>query len=73
LDQTGITINGGTPGHRWLNVRLPGGTDVLMMSAVTEADLEIQVAILARDIGIPSALLTVDRPVGWPLAAAFPF
>jgi|HubBroStandDraft_6_1064221.scaffolds.fasta_scaffold71499_5 hypothetical protein len=44
-----------------------------MMSAVTEADLEIQVAILARDIGIPPALLTVNRPADWPLTAAFPF
>lgn len=69
----GITISGGTPGHRWLAVHLPGGADVLKVSAATEAELETQVVILARSLGIPPALLTVDRPDGWPPSAGFPF
>lgn len=69
----GITISGGTAGHRWLDIHLPGGANVLKVSAVTEAELENQVVILARELGIPPALLTVDRPDGWPLSAAFPF
>jgi hypothetical protein len=28
---------------------------------------------LARELGIPRALLSVDRPDNWPLSAAFPF
>jgi Restriction endonuclease len=70
---SGITISGGTPNHRWLDVHLPGSAGVLKVSAATEAELESHLGRLVRDLGIPRARLTVDRPDGWPVTAAFPF
>jgi hypothetical protein len=49
----GVSISGGTPSHRWLDVHLPGGAGVLKVSAATEAELENQLVILARDFGVP--------------------
>lgn len=68
----GFTISGGTPRHRWIAVRLPGNLGVLNVSAASEAELEDHVARLARDLGVPRDILTVERPDGWPLAATFP-
>jgi hypothetical protein len=48
-------------------------TQLAAVPALTEEEFEDQVIILARNLGIPPALLTVDRPDGWPLTAAFPF
>jgi hypothetical protein len=66
----GITIGGGTPSHRWLDVHLPGRVGIFKALAATETQLENQLVILARDLGVPSALLSVDRPDGWPLTSA---
>jgi hypothetical protein len=69
----GWTFSGGTPRHRWLEVRLPRNPYILRVSAADEAELEGQLLGLASDFGVPRDRLTVDRPAGWPLAAAFPF
>jgi hypothetical protein len=66
----GITISGGTPAHRWIPVRIAGNPYVLNVLAATEAELEDAVVGLAADLGMPPALLIVDRPDGWPATAA---
>jgi Restriction endonuclease len=68
----GVTIDGGTPNHRWLPVHV-GGTPLVRVLAATEADLEFQLSLLTTQLGIPAELLEVERPNGWPYASAFPF
>lgn len=68
----GFSITGGTPRHRWTDVRLPGGR-ILKVSAATEAELEDNLLRMAQGFHIPRSLLTVDRPEDWPVPAGFPF
>ena len=68
----GFTIGGGTPRHRWIAVQLPGSLGVLNVSAASEAELEDHMIRLARDLGMPRDMLTVEHPDGWPLVATFP-
>jgi hypothetical protein len=69
----GVTFGGGTPNHRWLDVRVNGDPFVLKVLVATEAELARQLDALARGLRIPVESLEVERPDGWPYANAFPF
>jgi hypothetical protein len=68
----GFSITGGTPRHRWIDIRLPDGR-IIKVSATTEAELEDNLVRMAEGFQIPRSLLTVDRPEGWPVPVGFPF
>jgi hypothetical protein len=63
----GITISGGTPGHRWLTVALNGIPTDLKVSASTveeaERELDHVAAFVARQ-GVPREALSVSVPDG---------
>jgi hypothetical protein len=68
----GLSISGGTPRHRWIDLHFPGG-GILKALAATETELEAQVARYAEDLGIPRSSIVIDRPENWPLPVGFPF
>lgn len=69
----GFTVSGGTPAHRWIPVRAAGNPYVLKVLAAAEAELEGELLRLTQIFGVPRALLTADRPQGWPATSAFLF
>lgn len=69
----GITVSGGTPNHRWIDVHLGEGGYVMKVLAASEAELDRELGRLTSELGIPRSVMVVDRPEGWPFASAFPF
>lgn len=69
----GITISGGTPNHRWIEVHLGKGGYVMKVLAASEADLDTELQRLTIQLGIPRAAIVVERPEGSPFANGFPF
>lgn len=69
----GIIARGGTPNHRWINLRVAGTDFAIKVLAATEVELEEWIARVADSFGIPKELLMADRPEGWPFDSAFPF
>ena len=70
----GVTVGGGTPGHRWLTVAANGvPTDVkVLASTEEEAEQELDhVAELAAQRGIARGSLSIIKPDGWPVTALF--
>lgn len=68
----GVTMGGGTPNHRFITVRFMGGPPIKVLAA-TEEELASNLEMMSSQLGIPSGLLTVERPDGWPFSSAFPF
>lgn len=69
----GITMDGGTPGHRWLEVTLAGVPVALKILASSEAEAEAELARVAATCGLPAgAPLSYIKPPGWPVAGLFP-
>jgi hypothetical protein len=70
---TGVTIQGGTPNHRWIEVHFGEGGFVMKVLADSEAELDTQLEMLTSAYGVPRAMMIVKRPDGWPSASGFPF
>ena len=67
----GVTIGGGTPAHRWLEVTLAGQGTGLKVLAASEEEASQELATVARSLGLPGDLLDVDRPPDWPVMGLF--
>jgi hypothetical protein len=67
---SGVTVGGGTPAHRWLEVTIDGMPSGTKVVAASERDVESQLDMLA-DLGLRRASLDVIRPEGWPLPGLF--
>ncbi len=67
----GVTIAGGTPAHRWLEVTLSGQRTGLKVLAASEEEASKELAAVAGSLGLPGNLLDVDRPPGWPPTGLF--
>ena len=68
----GVVAGGGTPNHRWLDVRV-NGIPFPKVLAATEEELNKHLTMMAGVFGIPVEKFVVDRPEGWPFASIFPF
>lgn len=68
----GVTIDGGTPSHRFLPVTYNGVEVGLKILAATEDDIEKQLDSVLDFAQVPRDGLDVVRPDGWPFPAAFP-
>jgi len=70
----GVTMSGGTPAHRWLEVlarEVPIGLKILAASEdEAEAELDHLAASLAQS-GMSRSELSVRAPAGWPVAEIF--
>jgi hypothetical protein len=70
----GVTMSGGTPAHRWLEVlacEIPTGLNVL---AASEDEAKVQLDHLAASLaqsGISRSELSVRAPDGWPVVQMF--
>ncbi len=72
MASAGVTISGGTPAHRWLEVTGPTGDLLgLKVLAGTEDEAEQELKRVAETLGLPRALLGVERPPGWPVTGLF--
>lgn len=69
----GVSVGGGTPYHRWLPVTLSGNRVELKVLASNEFEAREQLRSVAESFNIPTELLDVERPEGWPLTPGFPF
>lgn len=70
----GITMGGGTPGHRWLTVAANDVPSDLKVVASTEEEAEWeldQAAPVFAVQGIPREALSVIKPDGWPVPHLF--
>lgn len=68
----GVVRGGGTPAHRWLQVRL-GGEPVVRLLAASDSELNGQLDRLAARSGLDRSGLTVHKPEGWPVVGTFEF
>jgi hypothetical protein len=69
----GIRIGGGTPNRRWIDVHLGWGGHVMKVLAASQGELDRELGRLTSELGIPRAVMVVDRLKGWPFAGGFPF
>jgi hypothetical protein len=70
----GVTIAGGTPRHRWLEVAVNGVATGLRVLAGTEEDADKQLDRLADSLassGIGRTSLSLIRPDNWPVEGIF--
>ncbi len=70
----GITVDGGTPGHRWLFVTIGGVQTKVRILAASEEDIVNQLDRVVHPLvpGIPREQLNVVRPDPWPIPTMFP-
>jgi hypothetical protein len=68
---SGVTIGGGTPAHRWLEVTAGGTALGLNVLVANEEDLDQQLGQIAGELGLPREALDADRPDGWPATGLF--
>jgi Restriction endonuclease len=71
---SGVTMAGGTPGHRWLEVTAAGVPSGIKVIAATEAEAEAQldrVATTFAQAGIPREALSYVKPEDWPVTTMF--
>lgn len=67
---SGISIGGGTPGHRWIQVLVAGQPFVKILAATWD-EFNSQLDGVVSHFGIPRELITADVPEGWPFAGPF--
>jgi hypothetical protein len=69
----GITVDGGTPGHRWLTVAVNGIPTELKVVASTEHEAEQNLDQVADSLQgrVARDALSVIRPDGWPVTSLF--
>ena len=66
-----MTIGGGTPAHRSLEVTLAGQGTGLKVLAASEEEASRELATGRGSLGLPGDLLDVDRPPDWPVMGLF--
>jgi hypothetical protein len=72
IASTGITIGGGTPAHRWLEVTGPASERLgLKVLVGTEEEVEQELTRVANTLGLPRARLGIERPHEWPVTGRF--
>jgi hypothetical protein len=70
----GVTIDGGTPAHRWLQVTAGGVPTGLRMLAANDAEIDDRLDTLSASpplSSIPRSELSVERPSEWPAPSLF--
>jgi len=68
----GVSIGGGTPAHRWLEVVGTEGQRLgLKVLADSDAEVQRQLDELALNLRLPRDVLDVDRPDDWPVRGLF--
>jgi hypothetical protein len=69
---SGVSIGGGTPAHRWLEVTDRAGVRLgVKVLADTEEEVQRQLARVAGPLGVTRESLDVDRPDDWPVSGLF--
>ncbi len=71
---SGVTMSGGTPGHRWLEITAAGVPTGMKFLAATEAEAEYELDRIAHPVvqaGTPRDVLGYIKPGGWPVASMF--
>ncbi len=69
---SGVSVDGGTPAHRWLQVTDRAGDHVgIKILADSEAAVDRALDRFANDLGVPREDLDVERPEGWPVTGLF--
>lgn len=63
---SGVTIGGGTPLHRWINVFAAANPIPFKILAATKDDLERELEHVARSLGCAVSDLRPEPPDGWP-------
>ena len=72
IASSGVTMGGGTPAHRWLEVTDRSGERVgLKILVDTEDSIARELDGLAESIGVPREALDVERPPEWPIQGLF--
>jgi Restriction endonuclease len=71
--EQGVVADGGTPNHRWIDVHVRGNTFIYKLLAATEAELQLRLAALSAQCGLPIEVWAIERPEGWPFPSCFPF
>ncbi len=69
-----VTISGGTPAHRWLEVTANGVDTGFKVVAATESEAETKldrIAHLFAQAGVTRQMLSVVKPEGWPVSQLF--
>lgn len=70
----GITMQGGTPAHEWLEVAYAGEPIGLKICAATEGEADVEMDSVRRFVsghGLPVDQLAYLRPQGWPAQGLF--
>jgi hypothetical protein len=68
----GFVAEGGTPGARWIPLRI-GDTELPRVLAASTDELEEKIRSVARACGVDSGLVTAEPPEGWPFEPGFTF
>lgn len=68
---SGVTVGGGTPAHRWLDVTLHGAPSGLRVLASSEDDVDRELDSVAEILKVTRHVLDVRRPDDWPVAELF--
>jgi hypothetical protein len=68
----GLTVGGGTPNSRWLELTVSGEPSGLKILADTEADADQTLGRIAASHGVQKEQLGYIRPPGWPGTRVFP-
>ena len=66
----GVVFGGGTPSHRWLQVRA-NGIDFVKILVASDAEVEEKLSRFAIEFEVPRDILEVERPDGWPFTGSF--
>lgn len=69
---SGITIGGGTPAHRYLEVAVRGEPTGLKVLVASEEDIDKELLSVAEWVGLSRESLDVIRPDVWPVPLRFP-
>lgn len=69
---SGVSIGGGTPAHRWLEVTDSAGLRLgLKLLAASEHDVQLELGRIAASLAVAEGSLDVERPPGWPPTGLF--
>jgi Restriction endonuclease len=64
---SGVSIGGGTPAHRWLEVTDREGCGLgLKVLVSSEHEAQLELGRIAVSLGVPEGSLDINRPDGWP-------
>ena len=71
---SGVSIGGGTPAHRWLEITDRAGERIgIKVLAGAEDEAQQELDRVAAILGLPRESLDVEHPDGWPMTGFFGF